>query len=186
MMKPLLIGQIPIAPSTNALVGINTRKQTNRTSADKKATVYTLPEVKAWREAAVMHLYKAQHFTENIHACRDNDMPLYMSLIAYLPLDRLLRRDADNFVKAVQDVVLNKYLAIDDVRVFDVHVSKRLCPPDTEPYIFVSVYEQESMYVEGLKLPHRKTAIAPISRMESATRTTRTRATSAAKRRDVA
>ena len=156
-MIALLTGFVPLPPSANKLHGIDSRPRTTRTGKIRKATVYTLPEVTQWKRDAVLCLHAAYQDIAHIETCRHNDVPLYLSLLAYLPAKRLTVRDDDNFIKVARDLVLNTYLAIDDVRVYDTHVSKRLCPPDTEPSLLVSVYQMEDLYhVEGFYLPRKE------------------------------
>ncbi len=144
-MITLITGFVPLPPSTNKLHGIDSRPRTTRSGKIRKATVYTLPEVTQWKRDAVLCLHAAYQDVAQIDVCRHNDAPLYLSMLAYLPQKRLTVRDDDNFIKLARDLVLNVYLAIDDVRVYDTHVSKRLCPPDQEPSLLVSVYQMENV-----------------------------------------
>jgi Holliday junction resolvase RusA-like endonuclease len=135
----------------NASKGIDTRGRTG-----KKAVVYLLPEVLAWKRDAELSFHNAQQYVETIHLCRETPHPLYLALVAFMPLDRLLSRDSDNFIKLTQDFLCKDYLAIEDVYVFDVHASKRLCPVDTSAYVHVSLYWNDELEIEGLDTQQRR------------------------------
>ncbi len=134
-MIALLTGWLTLPPSVNAAHGVTTRAG--------RPTVYLRREVVQWKRDAVTCLCAAWQDAQRINACRHNDAPLFVTLTAYMTAAQLRRRDTDNLAKVTLDTVLLVYLALDDVRVTDLHITKRLTPPTEEPGLFVSVYEME-------------------------------------------
>ena len=135
-MRRLLVAFLPLPPSANRRHGVTT-------DARGVARVYTTQAVRRWQQEATLCLNLCWQDVPAIHACRENTQSLFVTLTAYMTARQFVRRDADNLLKVTLDTVLNEYLAIDDVRITDLHTAKRITEA-TEAYVYLCVCEKNA------------------------------------------
>jgi Holliday junction resolvase RusA-like endonuclease len=141
MIRTLLSAYLPLPPSVNDLhdVAISSRS--------RKPYKYLKQSVRAWKQEAIILLQaNAWHDVPAIQAARQNtSVWLALAMCAWMTRRGIADRDTDNFPKVVADTVFNLYLAIDDVRIADISLQKRLTPAGSSPMLWIAVLEKSCL-----------------------------------------
>jgi hypothetical protein len=132
-MRTFLTAQFDkLPPSTNELYATVTRTDGSHIRVLTK-------KARDWRKYALEIL---AYLSQRDHAClelvRQTQPPLDMHLFVKMPQRRVEVRDTDDFIKFVQDTVM-QWIGYDDSCVYDIHACKRPLLPDEAAFLRITV-----------------------------------------------
>lgn len=94
----------------------------------------------AWRDGAILILRSANTWKNHdaIAHARFSQSMLAFRIQAFLPPNKIKRRDIDNLAKITQDTV-TRVIEIDDRQIYDLHISKHPLKPKQAAFILVAL-----------------------------------------------
>lgn len=125
----LLRASLDVPPSVNHLYE-------NRKGGGK----FLSKAARTWRDGATLILKSANTWKNHdaIAHARSSQSMLAFRMQAFLPPSKIKRRDLDNLAKITQDTV-TRAIEIDDVQIFELHISKHPLKPKQAAFILVAL-----------------------------------------------